>query len=166
MRILACALLIGVMGSPVAAQTSASPPQRVWLSAGAGPADVGLALTASASYSRGPAVLIARLDGAGQWSETMSSKALLIGARTPKNSRFALAAMGIGRAGYTAISDNGVVMRHVPPRPVLVFELKAQTGLEVSQWGLSILGVVGPEPTRYIGAAVTLNLGWFGPEPS
>lgn len=44
----------------------------------------------------------------------------------------------------------------------MAFELKAQTGFESSHWGVSVLGIAGSEPTRYIGAAITLNKGWFG----
>lgn len=98
MRILRQSLLIALMAFPAEAQPVVSPPNRAWLSGGLGLSSEGVAATASASCSRGPIALIGRLAAARAFSgDQLAEKALLIRRRTAGNSRFSLAAIGVGR---------------------------------------------------------------------
>ena len=95
-------------------------------------------------------------------SEAVGERAILIGSRTPGNSEFTLGALGIARASYTDVSNNGAVRAQDPPRPALAFQVSHLSGAEGSALGVSVFGVAGSGRRHYIGAAVTINFGWFG----
>jgi hypothetical protein len=111
---------------------------------------------ASASYSRGRAVVIGRLDDAGAlMGPTVRYKSLLAGARTGKGRRFSLAAIGIGRS-------HPLYMPGEVSHTVLTFQVQAQPDFAFTPLGMTILGAAGAGNTSYLGAALTLDLGWFG----
>ena len=91
----------------------------------------------------------------------MDDRALLVGGRSSGSHGFVLAAIGIGRARYTYLHSDTAPSRE-PPQTGVAFEVKGQGGSSFAQAGVSMLGVIGPERARYVGLALSLNVGWFG----
>ena len=144
------------------AEAQPAPAQSLWASLGAGGSGKGPVLTASALYSRGSAVVIGRRDIAGGsfGRPSVDSEAILVGGRTVNDSPFALAAVGIARARFTEHRSEARATRH-PPRAALAFQIQARPGHDITPLGIAIVGVAGPGATSYVGAVLTLDLGWF-----
>jgi len=153
--------LLGSALSRLGAQHA--PPQNLWTSLGAGATIKEPLLMASASYSRGAAVVMGRLDGTGAFTgPSVNEKAILAGVRTGRSARFALAAVGIGRSRSTYRSSENTAT-YYPPRAVFAFQVQAQPGLDFTPLGIAIVGACGPSYTAYFGAVLTLDFGWFQP---
>jgi hypothetical protein len=159
MRTLLIILSLALLSRAGGAQSP--PAQSLWASVGLGGSAKGVATMASASYSRGPAVVIARRDFTGQFDgPDVNDKAILAGLRTGKDRRFALAAVGVARSRSTYRSGGGIATDQT--RTALAFQLQGQPDFDVSPLGFTILGQAGPASTSYLGAVLTLDLGWFG----
>jgi hypothetical protein len=157
MRPLLIMLLLAVLSRHAEAQDV--PPQSLWASLGAGGSAKGIVLMASASYSRGRAVVMGRGDMTGAIiGEAVEGKAILAGMRTGKGARFALAAVGIGRSRSMHRPSEGT-------RTVLAFHVQGQPRFAWTPIGIALLGAAGPGDTSYLGAALTLDFGWFKGEP-
>jgi hypothetical protein len=159
MRLVWIVLLVTIL-PPAEAQSS--PAQSLWASLGVGGAAKGMVLLGAASYSRGLAVASARVSWAGALiGPSVDSRALLAGVRTAKGPRFALAAIGIGRSRskYTRDAATGT---NPPSRTTFAFQLQVHPNFDVTPLGLAILGEAGTGDSSYLGAVITLDLGWFG----
>lgn len=166
-------LLVATLAAamPAAAQLpSAAPQQNAWVSVGFGtgsPEDGSslLAGVASAWYSNGPFVGGIRTAAvSGLFSNTGAEDvAGLIGLRTSGRRAFL-----VGALGYSAARRNrgcAANCANVPGEErvsALAYSAQANANFKVIGLGIEVFGAENRGDARFIGTAITLQLGWFG----
>src|SRR5689334_6816190 len=143
-------------------------PQRAWISGGLGLGTwpyASLAGVASGWYTSGEVAVGVRIGEADQiFGEQRSDQAFLVGARTPGDRGFMVAAAGIGRVASSRSCDgpcSGGITR--PNATALAYSVEGHANLGFAGIGLVMFGELGPTSARYNAFAITANLGWFGP---